>query len=102
MTKKQLLPLLINHYENAINEVSKTRNLPQIEKKLIELKVNKGICNCAHHKFNVEICHRKWVYKHQRWDGYWYTSPSDAFFKQDIIKALQFRVDKMKEILLND
>jgi hypothetical protein len=59
MTKKQLLPLLIYHYEFAIIEVSKIttynsniHNMYIRHNMLRKLRVGAGICHCAYNLYN--------------------------------------------------
>lgn len=98
MTRKELLPLLINHYEIAIKRVSNRTSAKTIHT-LSEFNVGMGICNCAYIKFRVDIFNKKWVNKYNIDKRYWCEIPYNRKTKKETIASLQFRVDTMKKIL---
>ena len=100
MTRKELLPLLIAHYEKVIKEVTENTWGDTCYHIITKNSVDRGICYCANRVFNVNIYDKKWVKKAGKKDEpYWCLQPSWWTSKENNIERLQFRVDKMKKLI---
>lgn len=100
MTQKQILKKLIAHYSMVIRlcEIKDYKNTRRI---IFDKGVHLGICYAASYYFDENIYGEKWVQKHNKhicfgsWDEY----PNNFHKKEEIISSLQYRLDKMNEIL---
>lgn len=102
MTKKQLLNLLITHYENVIVEIAMippTHNIISDARSILSRrKVHYGICYCAQSVFNKNIMTTSWVDRHAGKYGYWADKPYFADSISKMIDLLQYRVDIMQKL----
>ena len=103
MTKKQILTSLIDYYKECI------KNLPYfgVQDYLDTKAIRAGICYCALEIFDINIYGEYYTnigskYKAKNLSNYWYKIPQDCFFRFRIKQCLQYRVNKMEEILKND
>ena len=103
MTKKQILNLLITHYEKVIVEIA---TLPPGPNQLSDARiilykrgVDLGICHCAKTVFNEDITKTCWVDRHtQKFSAYWAGKPWHAWSISEMIELLQYRVDIMQKL----
>ncbi len=99
MIKKELLKKLIAHYKKVIKLAQGKTNM-QIKEIARENHVYFGICKASHNVFNKNIFDKKWVNSHCKFASvWWFETVYHCKTKERSIKALQNRVDKMKEIL---
>ncbi len=89
---KQLIPI----YEKAVEELPKRDWL----RYLIDLDLDEGICYASFHilrkNINDEIAQISQIC------GYWYKIPYICEKRNEAIDCLQWRINKMKELLSHD
>lgn len=99
--KKEILNKLIKHYEEAIDNI---RNLEadtyNLKLYLKSKHLHLGICHCAKYQFEEpNLFYQRWVTEHCNDLGYWYITPYYCSTITNVIYSLNFRLDKMKQIL---
>jgi hypothetical protein len=99
MTKKELLPLLIAHYEKVIKEVTDNHWNDTWYDVIKKYNVNKGICYCADKVFNTDIYGMAWVKNASDNISYWYMLPCSMVTKKQNLDRLQYRLDTMKKLI---
>ena len=98
MTKKELLKKLIAHYKKVI-KLTEGKTNTEIKQIARSKHVYYGICAAAK-LFNKRLSGSKWVRSHCNYHNFWWFKPvCKCRNTKQTIKALQDRVDKMKEIL---
>jgi len=89
---KEVFERLIPIYEDAIV------NCPEDFKQyLLEKKLRLGICLASSYNLGIEIFDEMQKIS----NGYWHKPPLSCQTKAEAIDCLQWRVDKMKELIKN-
>lgn len=99
---KEILEEILAYYKEHLIQVKKLETLNQIGTYLTEKKLHYGICYCSQHIFD-EFIHRRieqYKYPHESY-GYWYIIPMYCSTKEKVIESMEFRINRIKEILNN-
>lgn len=96
MRKKEILTALIKVYTKALKKIN---NNEPIGSTLFKYHVGNGICHASHKNFGVNITLAKWVRKEINYSWYWYECPYDVKTRNRVIECLEYRLNKMKQIL---
>lgn len=98
--KKEILTKLIEHYEQCLKDISEFKEITTDLRWYISNKnIQLGICSCAKHTFETNIFYEPWVQEQCNESGYWYLCPVYCNTLTNIIYSLNFRINKMKQIL---
>lgn len=99
---------LLNYYEMVIEKVKGMEGEYDIMYLLNKKYMEHGLCFCSKNKFNKDISKSNWVILNKSLSSdYWGKTPVYAFYKNpnstntkpEILEALQFKADKLKEII---
>lgn len=100
MTKKEILTKLIKKYTLVLREIKNVRTYGKVYKILRDNNCHIGICRAAEYNFNTWLYSKVWVKKEKNEYGmYWYNCPYQVDTKKETIECLEYRINKMKEIL---
>jgi len=100
MKKKEILTKLIRKYTLVLREIKNVRIYRKIYQILSDNNCHVGICCAAEYNFSTWLYSKVWVNKEKDEQGmYWYKCPFQADTKKEIIECLEYRINKMKEIL---
>ncbi len=95
-----LLKKMIEYYEAAITEVKNTPDQYDYHKLTSDLNIDLGICWCASKVFKTDLYKQKWVLdRAEKGSEYWHPQLHYRDTNEEVVQKLQFRVDKMRQIL---
>lgn len=100
MTKK-LAKKLYDWYMQSIKLAKELDSVENIHRMCNDRKVNIGVCHCAKSIFRSGIYADNWVNKNAKNRGYWCAPVYSCLDIAGILKALQFRADRLKEFIDN-
>lgn len=93
---------LLNYYEYHLDIIKRSKkglkwNLKYCQK----YNIARGLCFCAIYTFDKNICNDTWIkniknYENPR-DLYWTTIPYYANSNKELIKCLEYRINKLKK-----
>ena len=93
---KELAQKLIAWYEESIAMIKKEKR-KNIIGILWKRGIGYGVCRCALVNFNIDLHRDYWVICQKKSESlYWGSEPNRAETKEEVIKALQLRVDILK------
>jgi len=96
MTKQEIITLLIDDYEWAIEKVkylTYRHGIIFLDKANIDI----GVCFAAKRRHKTDIYGLEWVEKH---GVMWHKTPRNCHNKKEVIQSLQTRLDILKQELL--
>lgn len=99
-TMKEILLKLLPHYKKHLEVVKELEGRENIIYHLWASTMKYGICMCSKWAFDTPIENEVWVSKKMKGDSCWWcTTPSNCDTKDEIIAALQTRIDIMESLL---
>jgi hypothetical protein len=98
MLTKELLIKLIDYYKEHL-EVIKDDNFITYLEYLSDVGLNFGICYCSSVIFEKDITEYIIDKTKTNSTGYWFKTPYFSETKEEIIECLEFRINKMTEML---
>lgn len=100
MKKKEILTKLIRKYTLVLQEIKNVRTYHKIYQILTDNNCLLGICSAAKYNFNILLYDKIWINKEKdSYSDYWYKCPYNAKGKKEVIECLEYRINKMKQIL---
>ncbi len=103
MTYKEILEKLILHYEDCLNRVKNCDDLSEANIVLEKMDCEDGICSTLVMLFNADkiLYYGDSILETSNHE-YWKIPPCDCWKFEDVVKSLQFRIDKMIQIILSE
>ena len=98
MTDLEIQIALLEYYEENLAVMPRNSFFKAMS--FVDAKrMNYGLCCCAGFLLGIDIYKHEWVYFNCNRTGYWYDRPYSAETIDEVEAALQFRINKLKEII---